>query len=125
MTEAAIRLRRAIEFTWFDFVLRNVGTPKAAMFLCGRIVYLQKKVAGLYLSYLVLGRGGRSVMKFDFDSPPSGDAVDPSVECERQLRPLITEIVQSAVAAGWSADDVLLTLVELSWDMYEQRRGDL
>jgi hypothetical protein len=65
------------------------------------------------------------VVKFDFDNSPLGGAIDPSVECERQLRSLIIEIVESAVAAGWSADDILLTLVELSWDMYEQRRGDL
>lgn len=65
------------------------------------------------------------MVKFDFDNSPLGNAVDPSVECERQLRPLIIEIVESAVAAGWSADDVLLTLVELSWNMYEQHRGDL
>ncbi|WP_342364008.1 hypothetical protein [Terrarubrum flagellatum] len=43
-------------------------------------------------------------------------------ECERQLRPLVHAIVQSAVAAGWSEKDVLLSLMELSWEMYEQGR---
>jgi hypothetical protein len=63
------------------------------------------------------------VAHFDFDSPPTGDAAfDLLAECEHQLRPLIHQIVQSAVAVGWSQEDVLLTMVELSWDMYEKRR---
>jgi hypothetical protein len=41
------------------------------------------------------------------------------------LLPLVREIVQAAVAAGWSQDDVLLAFVELTWDLYEKRRGDL
>jgi hypothetical protein len=64
------------------------------------------------------------VTDFDFGSPPTGDAaIDLLAECERQLRPLIHDVVRSAVAAGWNEEDVLLTLVELSWDMYEERRG--
>jgi hypothetical protein len=62
-------------------------------------------------------------MKFNFDGPPVGDAaVDISAECQRQLLPLVREIVQAAVAAGWSQDDVLLAFVELAWDLYEKRR---
>ncbi|PZV39956.1 hypothetical protein B5V02_02640 [Mesorhizobium kowhaii] len=63
-------------------------------------------------------------MKFNFDGPPAGDAVDMSAECQRQLLPLLREIVQAAVAAGWSEEDVLLGFVELAWDLYEKRRGD-
>jgi hypothetical protein len=63
---------------------------------------------------------------FDFDSPPADSAeVNLSAECERQLLPLVCGIVQAAVAAGWSREDVLLAMVELSWDLYEKRRGDL
>jgi hypothetical protein len=61
--------------------------------------------------------------KFDFASPPAKDENDELlVECERRLRPLISEIVQAAVTAGWSKEDVLLSLVELSWSMYEESR---
>ncbi|WP_202308992.1 MULTISPECIES: hypothetical protein [unclassified Mesorhizobium] len=64
------------------------------------------------------------MVAFDFGSPPAGDADgDLLAECERQLCPILNEIVQSAVEAGWSREDVLLTLVELSWDMYEKTRG--
>jgi hypothetical protein len=48
-----------------------------------------------------------------------------SAECQSQLLPLVREIVQAAVAAGWSRDDVLLAFVELAWDLYEKRRDDL
>jgi hypothetical protein len=65
------------------------------------------------------------MMKFNFNGPPAGDAVDISAECQSQLLPLVREIVQVAVAAGWSQDDVLLGFVELAWDLYEKRRGDL
>lgn len=64
------------------------------------------------------------MMKFNFEGPPVGGG-DISAGCQRQLLPLVSEIVQAAVAAGWSQDDVLLALVELSWDLYEKRRGDL
>jgi hypothetical protein len=61
---------------------------------------------------------------FTFERPPVGDAADISAECQRQLLSLIDKIVEAAVAAGWSREDVLLAMVELSWDMYEGRRGD-
>ena len=64
------------------------------------------------------------MVKFNFDRPPVGDAVDMSAECQRRLLPLVREIVQAAVAAGWSEEDVLLGFVELAWDLYEKRRGD-
>jgi len=68
--------------------------------------------------------GWSFMMRFDLGNPPTGDAGDDLLaECERQLRPVIREIVQAAVAAGWSQEDVLLTMVELSWDMYENRRS--
>ncbi|MBM2711221.1 hypothetical protein JQK88_08145 [Mesorhizobium caraganae] len=63
---------------------------------------------------------------FHFDSPPADSAeLNLSAECERQLLPLVRGIVEAAVAAGWSREDVLLAMVELSWDLYEKRRGDL
>jgi hypothetical protein len=66
------------------------------------------------------------MMKFNFNGPPVGDAaIDISAEFQSQLLPLIREIVQAAVAAGWNQDDVLLAFVELAWDLYERRRGDL
>lgn len=64
-------------------------------------------------------------MRFTFNSPPIDAGPNLSAECERQLLPLIREIVEAAVAAGWNREDVLLAMVELSWDMYEGRRGDL
>lgn len=61
--------------------------------------------------------------KFDFASPPTEDENNELLdECERRLRPLIHEIVEAAVTAGWSKEDVLLSLVELSWSMYEETR---
>ncbi|MET2830936.1 hypothetical protein [Mesorhizobium shangrilense] len=65
------------------------------------------------------------MMEFNFERPPVGDTVDILAECRRQLLPLVRDIVQAAVAAGWSQEDVLLTFVELTWDLYEKRRGDL
>lgn len=63
---------------------------------------------------------------FDFASPPTeGENDQLLVECEQQLRPLIDEIVQAAVTVGWSREDVLLSLVELSWNMYEESRDGL
>lgn len=61
--------------------------------------------------------------KFNFEGPPVRDTVDISAECQGQLLPLIREIVEEAVAAGWNQDDVLLAFVELAWDLYEKRRG--
>ncbi|TPL92504.1 hypothetical protein [Mesorhizobium sp. B2-3-12] len=64
------------------------------------------------------------MMIFNFKGPPAGDG-DISAECQDQLLPLVNEIVQAAVTAGWNEDDVLLAVVELAWDLYEQRRGEL
>ena len=64
------------------------------------------------------------MMEFNFEGPPLGDG-DISAECQRQLLPPVRKIVQAAVAAGWNQDDVLLAFVELTWDLYEKRRGDL
>ncbi|QND46645.1 hypothetical protein HB780_13650 (plasmid) [Rhizobium lusitanum] len=64
-------------------------------------------------------------MEFNFDEPPVGDtAADISIECQRQLLPLIDQIVETAVAAGWNQKDVLLAMVDLAWDLYEKRRDD-
>ncbi|MBB3609426.1 hypothetical protein [Rhizobium sp. BK602] len=66
------------------------------------------------------------MVEFKFGEPPVGDAADDiSTECQRQLQPIINQIVQAAVAAGWNQKDVLLALVETAWDLYEKRRGDL
>jgi len=66
------------------------------------------------------------MVTFNFKGPPAGeDAVDISAECQGQLLPLVREIVQAAVSAGWNQDDVLLAFVELTWELYEKRRGDL
>ncbi|MDW6025814.1 hypothetical protein SAZ10_29025 [Mesorhizobium sp. BAC0120] len=65
---------------------------------------------------------GVSMASFEFGGPPTGDAaLDLLTECEQQLLPVVHEIVQSAVAVGWNEEDVLLALVELSWNMYEKR----
>ncbi|UVK50916.1 hypothetical protein DBIPINDM_004110 [Mesorhizobium sp. AR02] len=64
------------------------------------------------------------MMTFNFEGPPL-EGGDISARCQGQLRPLVREIVQAAVAAGWNQDDVLLAFVELTWDLYEKRRGDL
>ncbi|MEZ2221748.1 hypothetical protein [Rhizobium sp. RCC_161_2] len=62
---------------------------------------------------------------FNFDEPPAADAaIDIATECQRQLRPLVHDILQAAVVAGWSQKDVLLALVDVAWDLYEDRRGD-
>jgi hypothetical protein len=63
--------------------------------------------------------------EFVFAGPPAeeGDA-DPLTACGRELQPVIRAVVQSAVGAGWCEEDVLLSLVDLTWEMYEQRRGD-
>ncbi|MDX8531165.1 hypothetical protein RFM41_05005 [Mesorhizobium sp. VK25A] len=62
--------------------------------------------------------------KFGFDEPPMSGAADISAECRCRLMPLVNEIVEAAVAAGWNRDDVLLALVELAWDLHETRRAD-
>jgi len=66
------------------------------------------------------------MVKFNFGEPPADEAAaDISTECQRQLRPLVDEIIQAAVAAGWNQKDVLLALADLAWDLYEDRRCDL
>lgn len=66
------------------------------------------------------------MVKYNFDKPPGDDSAgDISVECQRQLLPLVRDIVEAAVAAGWNREDVLLGFVELAWDLYEGRRDDL
>jgi len=63
---------------------------------------------------------------FNFEEPPAGDAAtDISTECQRQLLPLVHEIVRAASAVGWNQSDVLLALAEIAWDMYEEGRRDL
>lgn len=64
------------------------------------------------------------MMEFCFESASTGDADSASSECDRQLRRLILEIVDSAAAVGWRPEDVLLSMVEISWEMYEDRRGN-
>lgn len=62
--------------------------------------------------------------KFDFARPPTKEENDELlIEFERRVRPLIDEIVQAAVVAGWAKEDVLLSLVNLSWSLYEESRN--
>jgi hypothetical protein len=62
--------------------------------------------------------------RFCFESPPTVDADAVSSECDRQLRHLIVEIVESAAAVGWRPEDILLSMVDISWEMYEERRSN-
>lgn len=65
------------------------------------------------------------MVEFNFNEPPAGDAAaDISSECQRQLLPIVQEMVQAAVVAGWNQKDVLLALVDLGWDLYENHRDD-
>ncbi len=57
-------------------------------------------------------------------APPSEDADDLARECRGCLQPIIREVVQIAVAAGWSERDVLLAMTDIAWELYEERRGD-
>jgi len=54
----------------------------------------------------------------------SGDADDLARECQRHLQPIISEVVRSAVAAGWSESDVLLATVDVAWALYEGCRSE-
>ncbi|MGN6775286.1 hypothetical protein [Rhizobium sp.] len=66
------------------------------------------------------------MVEFKFSEPPVGNSADDiSSECQRQLQPIIGEIVRAAAAAGWNQKDVLLAMVDVAWDLYEKRRGDL
>ena len=64
------------------------------------------------------------MVEFKFSEPPRGNAEDLSKECQRQLRPIVSQIVQAAAAAGWDKKDVLLAMVDAAWDLYEKRRDD-
>lgn len=63
---------------------------------------------------------------FGFENPPvgGGGGAELLADCERQLRPIVLEIVRSAVATGWSREDVLLSLADVSWELYELGRDD-
>lgn len=66
------------------------------------------------------------MIKLNFDRPPVDESAgDISDACQRQLLPLVREIVDAAVEAGWNREDVLLGFVELAWDLYEGRCDDL
>ncbi|AGB74170.1 MULTISPECIES: hypothetical protein [Rhizobium] len=64
------------------------------------------------------------MVEFKFSEPPRGKAEDLSSECQRQLQPIVSEIVQAAAAAGWNQKDVLLAMVDVAWDLYEKGRGE-
>ncbi|MGZ9719546.1 hypothetical protein [Rhizobium miluonense] len=66
------------------------------------------------------------MVEFKFSDPPLGNGTDEiSSECQRQLLPIVNEIVRAAAAAGWNEKDVLLAMADVAWDLYEKRRGDL
>jgi len=66
------------------------------------------------------------MVEFKFSEPPLGNGADDiSGECQRQLQPIVNEIVRAAAAAGWNEKDVLLAMVDVAWDQYEKCRGDL
>jgi hypothetical protein len=64
------------------------------------------------------------MVEFKFGEPPQGNAEDLSSDCQRQLQPIVSEIVQAAVAAGWNQQDVLLALADVAWDLYESHRDN-
>lgn len=64
------------------------------------------------------------MVEIKFNEPPRGNAKDLSSECQRQLKPIVSEIVEAAAAAGWNEKDVLLAMVDVAWDLYEKRRDD-
>lgn len=61
--------------------------------------------------------------KISFGSATTGDTDAAPSEFDRQLRESILKIVESATAAGWRPEDVLLSMVEISWEMYEEHRS--
>jgi hypothetical protein len=61
--------------------------------------------------------------KISFGSGSTGGIDAAPTECDRQLREAILKIVESATAAGWRPEDVLLSVVEISWEMYEEHRS--
>lgn len=65
------------------------------------------------------------MVEFKFGKPPLGNSAnDIAGECQRQLQPIVDEILRAAVAAGWDQKDVLLAMADVAWDLYEKRRGD-
>lgn len=44
----------------------------------------------------------------------SEDADDLARECQRHLQPIISEVIRTAIAAGWSESDVLLATVDIA-----------
>jgi hypothetical protein len=64
-----------------------------------------------------------AIVEFYFERPSTGDAKAASSECDLQLRQLIRKIVDSTAAVGWRPEDVLLSMVEISWELYEDSRS--
>ncbi len=54
----------------------------------------------------------------------SEDVDDLARECQRRLQPIISEVVRTAVAAGWNESDVLLATAEVAWKLYEGYRSE-
>ncbi len=54
----------------------------------------------------------------------SEDADDLARECQRRLQPIISEVVRTAVTAGWSESAVLLATVDVAWALYEGCRSE-
>ncbi|MFK0165093.1 hypothetical protein [Rhizobium sp. NPDC090279] len=66
------------------------------------------------------------MVEIKFSEPSLGNCADDiAIECQRQLQPIVDEIIRAAVAAGWNQKDVLLAMVDVAWDLYEKRRDDL
>ena len=64
-------------------------------------------------------------MELDFAlASQSEDADDLARECQRRLQPIISEVVRTAVAAGWSESDILLGTVDVAWAVYEGCRSE-
>jgi len=54
----------------------------------------------------------------------SEDAGELARECQRHLQPIISEVVRTAIAAGWSESAVLLATIDIAWALYEGHRGE-
>ncbi len=57
-------------------------------------------------------------------APQSEDDEDVAGECRRRLQPIISEVVRTAVGAGWSESDVLLATYDIAWALYEGLRSE-
>jgi hypothetical protein len=64
-----------------------------------------------------------AIVEFYFERPSTSDAKAASSECDLQLRQMILKIVDSTAAVGWRPEDVLLSMVEISWELYEDSRS--